>query len=123
MVNITVNVALPNIAKYDAIGAFDMNSGALGLRLYLVGTTRWKDYGLVLSDVAGQSRGLYANPSPQAFDDSYVTTSGGLAGALTDAQAAYSAARTGAGSHAAGLKAVLLRGTAMGWLDASLAGT
>lgn len=123
MVNITVNVALPNIAKYDAIGSFDMNTGALGFRLYLVGTTRFKDFVLTLSDVAGASRGLYVNASPQAFDDSFVVGSGGLVGALTDAQAAYAAARTGAGTHAAGLKAVLLRGVAMGWLDASLAGT
>lgn len=123
MVNITVNVALPNIAKYDAIGSFDTNSGALGFRLYLVGTTRFKDYVLTLSDVAGQSRGLYANAAPQAFDDSYVVGNGGLVGALTDAQAAYSAARTGAGTHAAGLKAVLLRGVTMGWLDATLVGS
>lgn len=119
MVSVTVNVTLPNIAKYDAIGAFDLNSGAIGVRLYLVGTARFKDYQLVLSDVVGASRGLYANASPQAFDDSFQPGSGGLVNALTNARAAYVAA----GTHAAGLKAVLLRGVTDGWLDAALAGT
>lgn len=123
MVNITVNVALPNIAKYDVVGGFDLNGGSLGFRLYLVGTTRFKDYQLTLSDVAGASRGLILNAAPQAFDDTYVLGGCGLASALTNAQAAYAAARTGAGTHAAGLKAVLLRGVTDQWLDASLAGT
>lgn len=119
MVNITVNVALPNIAKYDAIGNFDLNTGALGFRLYLVGTTRFRDYILTLADVVGTSRGLYLNASPQALDDTFVLGSGGFVSALTNARAAYIAA----GTHVAGLKAVLLRGVTDGWLDAALAGS
>lgn len=119
IVNLTANVTLPNIAAYDAVGSFDLNSGAIGLRLYLVGKTRFKDVTLMLSDTAGTSRGLVLNGSPQTFDDTYNVETCGVALALTNAQTSYRSAP----NHLAGIKAVLLRGVTDGWLDASLAGS
>jgi hypothetical protein len=126
MVIITSPVPVPNIFRWEAIAA-DLAGGRISIRLYYGSLTRFQDFLCLLSDTAAGCTGIALNSSPQGPSDTFVTRgpggpvgSGmGAASSLTNAIAAY----RGAGSHAAGLKALELRGVTDGWLDAALAGT
>jgi hypothetical protein len=126
MLTLTTPVAVPNVTKLDnllGVHPLDFSSGAVGIRLfYGAGQTRFQDFVLTLSDVAGGSRILALNAAPQGPADTFTTQGGGLINALTNAQNAYATARKG-GTHAQGVKAMLLQLLTDGVLDPALTGT
>jgi hypothetical protein len=126
MIVITTPQNAPNANKYDnliGVHPLDFSTGIVGIRLfYGAGQTRFQDFVLQLSDVAGASRILALNAAPQGPGDTFVVQGGGNANALANAQTNYTNQRK-VGSHASAVKAMLLAGVADGWLDPALAGT
>lgn len=130
MINLTTNITLPNINRWQVL-AFDVANGRVTLRFWSPANTSpaplWIDVSCQLSDVAGKSSGPILNPAPVSWNDKIIiqapTPSGaggvGAANSLTNAQSAY---RTAA-NHNAGLRAVEGQGLDDGWVSSAFAGT
>ncbi len=122
MIQLTVNIAQPNIVRWHVLD-FETQRGQVTLRFESGGGAQWVDVTCVLSDVAGKSTGVIINPNATSWNDKIIggplVPNVGLANSLTNAQNAYRSAA----NNSAGLKAVEVQGLADGWVSSVFGGT
>jgi hypothetical protein len=124
-ISLNTPIQQSNISKWSILSPPDA-AGRVTVRFTNPSQAQFLDVQCVLSDNAGQTVGVGVNPGPQSWNDKVINVGSvfppgavGAANSLTNALNAY----RGAGTHAAGLKAMETQALVDGWVSSALLGT